>query len=242
MFEGIVTEHEVNECYNISVKEFERSGIQDLFKVVFRSSLRVFKNFFFFEQYVELPFVHAQAMSKFYTATCQAKELATEAKTTKDKTKDLNNEILLKKGEVLRLTEDFNRMQGSETKLKNEVEELKADNIEKDTHIVYLEGQVYEFVSSLEKAHGEAITAFKKSDEYKKGLNSDYAAGYEDFRVDAKETYPDLDFDSFKLLLATESSLLQTSSEDVNILDNANNEVTQDSSKSGGNAPSDLPK
>ena len=34
-------------------------------------------------------------------------ELATEAKTTKDKAKELNNEILLKKGEVLRLTEDF---------------------------------------------------------------------------------------------------------------------------------------
>ena len=46
-------------------------------------------------------------MSKFYTTTCQAKELATEAKTAKDKAKELSNEVLLKKGEVLRLTEDF---------------------------------------------------------------------------------------------------------------------------------------
>ena len=165
-------------------------------------------------------------MSKFYTATCQAKELATEAKTTKDKVKELNNEILLKKGEVNRLTEDFNCLQGSETKLKNEVEELKADNIKKDTRIVYLEGQVSEFVSSLEKARGEAIAAFKKFDEYKNRLDSHYVAGYEDFRADAKETFPDLDFDSFKLSLATESSLLQTSSEDINIMDDANNEVT----------------
>ena len=104
-------------------------------------------------------------MSKFYTITCQAKELTSEAKTTKDKVKELNNEILLKKGEVNRLTEDFNCLQGSETKLKNEVEELKADNIKKDTRIVYLEGQVSEFVSSLEKARGEAIAAFKKFDE-----------------------------------------------------------------------------
>ena len=168
-------------------------------------------------------------------------ELATEAKPTKDKAKELNNEILLKQGEVLRLTEDFNHLQGSETKLKNEVE-LKADNIEKDTRIVYLKGQVSEFVSSLEKACGEAIAAFKKFDEYKKGLDSHYATGYEDFRADAKETYPDLDFDSFRLPLAVESSLLQTSSEDVNILDDANNEVTQDSSKSRGNALSGLPK
>ena len=170
------------------------------------------------------------------------KELAAEAKTAKDKAKELNNEILLKKGEVLRLTEDFNRLQGSETKLKNEVEELKADNIEKDTRIVYLKGQIAEFVSSLEKAHGKAIAAFKKSDEHKKALDSHYAAGYEDFRANAKETYPELDFDSFKLPLATESSLLQTSSEDVNILDDATNEVTQDGSKSGGNASNGLPK
>ena len=120
--------------------------------------------------------------------------------------------------------------------MKNEVEELKADNIEKDTRIVYLEGQIAEFVSSLEKAREEAIAAFKKSDEYKNRLESHYAAGYEDFHADAKETYPKLDFDSFKLPLATESSLLQTSSEDVNILDDTTNEVTQDGSKSGGNA------
>ena len=148
-----------------------------------------------------------------------------EAKTAKDKAKELNNEILLKKGEVLRLTEDFNHLQGSETRLKNEVEELKADNIEKDTLIVYLEGQIAKFVSSLEKARGEAVAAFKKFDEHKKALDSHYAAGYEDFRADVKERYPKLDFDSFKLPLATENSLLQTSSEDVNILDNTNNEV-----------------
>ena len=172
-----------------------------------------------------------QAMSKFYTATCQAKELATEAKTAKDKAKELNNEVLLKKGEVLRLTEDFNHIQGSETKLKNEVEELKADNLEKDTRIVHLEGQISEFASSLEKAREEAITAFKKSDEYKNCLDSHYAAGYKDFRADAKEAYPDLEFNSFKLPLATESSLLQTSSEEVNIMDDANTKVTQDDPK-----------
>ena len=170
-------------------------------------------------------------MSKFYTATYQAKELAAKAKTAKDKAKELNNEILLKKGEVLRLTEDFNHLQGSETKLKNEVEELKADNLEKDTCIVHLEGHVCEFTSSLEKAREEAIAAFKKSNEYKNCLDSHYAARYEDFRANAKEAYPDLDFNSFKLPLATESSLLQTSSKDINIMDDANTEVTQDDPK-----------
>ena len=32
-FKGIVTDHELNECYNMLVKEFERSDIHDLFKV-----------------------------------------------------------------------------------------------------------------------------------------------------------------------------------------------------------------
>ena len=45
-FKRIVTKHEVNECYNMSVKEFERSGIHDLFKVSL--SLVLVCNFFFF--------------------------------------------------------------------------------------------------------------------------------------------------------------------------------------------------
>ena len=181
-------------------------------------------------------------MSKFYTSNCQAKELSEEAKTAKEKAKELNTEVLLKKGEVIRLTEDINRLQGNETRLKDEVEELRADVIEKDTRIAHLEGQVSEFASSLEKAREEAVVAFKKSDEYKNRLDSHYAAGFEDFRADAKDVFPDLDFDSFKLPLATESSLLQTSSEDVNVMDDANNEVSQDDPKSGGNAPSGLSK
>ena len=83
----------------------------------------------------------------------------------------------------------------------------------------------------MQKAREEFIAAFKRSNEYKNRLDSHYAAGYEDFRANAKEAYPDLDFSSFKHPLATESSLLQTSSEDVNIMDDANTEVNQDDPK-----------
>ena len=186
-------------------------------------------------------------MSKFYMVSSQAKELCDKAKTAKEKNKELNNEVLLKKGEVIKLTEDLNRLQGIETKLKDEVEELKADSIEKETSIAHLKGKVLEFSLSLEKAYEEAIVAFKKSDEYKNRLDSHYATGYEDFRADAKEAYPDLDFDSFKIPLATKSSLLPTSSKDVNVVNDATNEVTQDVTvaskddlKSGGDASNDL--
>ena len=140
------------------------------------------------------------------------------------------------------MTEDLNRLQGIETKLKNEVEELKAYAIEKETRIAHLEGQVSKFTSSLEKACGEVVVAFKKFDEYKNHLDSHYVAGYEDFCADAKEAFPELNFDTFKIPLATESSLLATSSEDVNVVDDANNKLTQDDPKSGGNAPSGLSK
>ena len=115
-------------------------------------------------------------MLKFYTASYQAKELCEEAKTAKEKAKELNTKVLLKKGEVIRLIEDLSRLQGIETKLKNEVEELKADAIEKETRIAHQEVQVSEFALSLERARGEAVVAFKKSDEYKNRLDSHYAA------------------------------------------------------------------
>ena len=111
-----------------------------------------------------------------------------------------------------------------------------------------MEGQISTFNLSLEKAREEAVTAFKKSDEYKNRLDSHYAAGYEDFCADTKEAFPDLDFDSLKIPLATESSLLPTSSEDVHVVDNTTNEVTQDATvvnkdvlKSGGDAAKGLP-
>ena len=49
-------------------------------------------------------------MSKFYTTSTQVKELCAEAKAAKEKSKELNNEVLLKKGVVIRLTEELNRL------------------------------------------------------------------------------------------------------------------------------------
>ena len=51
-FKGFITKHEVNACYNMSMKDFERSAIHDLFKVssfslslfYFLRNLRKFSN------------------------------------------------------------------------------------------------------------------------------------------------------------------------------------------------------
>ena len=81
-------------------------------------------------------------MEKFYTASSQAKELCDEAKAAKAKSKELKAKFLLKKGEVIRLTEELTRLQGIEKKLRNKVEELKADSIERETCINHLEVKV----------------------------------------------------------------------------------------------------
>ena len=82
----------------------------------------------------------------------------------------------------------------------------------------------------------KAIEAFKMSDEFTRRLDEQYAAGYEDFHFDANEAYPKMDFNVFKVPIAAE-----TSSEDVNIMDDASTEPSKDDSKSG-DAPSGLSK
>ena len=49
-------------------------------------------------------------MKKFYIASNQAKELCDEAKAFKAKNKELKDEFLLKKGEVIRLTEELTHL------------------------------------------------------------------------------------------------------------------------------------
>ena len=127
------------------------------------------------------------------------------------------------------------------------MEELKADSIEKETCITHLEVKVQEFTSSMEKAQKEAVTAFMRSNKFKTHLDCHYAVGYENFHTDAKEAYPEMDFDSFIIPTAIESSLLPTSSENVNMVDDASTEPVQDAldaskdnPKSRGDAPSGL--
>ena len=64
--------------------------------------------------------------------------------------------------------------------------------------------------------------------------------GFEDFCMDVLELFPEIDFNPIKLHVATESSLLQMSSEDINVEDDASTQPTNDDPKSGGDAPNGL--
>ena len=57
-------------------------------------------------------------------------------------------------------------------------------------------------------------------------LDHNYAAGFEDFRKDAIENFPKVDFSSIKLnLAAATSSLIQTGFDDVNVEDDADTQL-----------------
>ena len=82
---------------------------------------------------------------------------------------------------------------------------------------------------------------FKTSKYYTDLLDTNYVAGFEDFRMEAEECFPKFDFSSIKLNIGATSSLLQTScllqtnSEDVNIKDDATTHPTQDNPTYGDN-------
>ena len=123
------------------------------------------------------------------------------------------------------------------TELQNLIEELKTDVVEKDTCLDHLQKKNNELSTLLSKAKEDAVTEFKASKQYTDLLDANYAASFEDFRMDAMENFPEVYFSSIKLnLAAATSSLLQTSSKDVNVEDDATTQPPQD--EPNANTPS----
>ena len=63
-------------------------------------------------------------------------------------------------------------------------------------------------------------------------MDRNYVVGFEDFSMDAIEHFPRMDFSPIKLRIAAESSLLQMSSKDINVEDDASNQLAKDDPKS----------
>ena len=120
--------------------------------------------------------------------------------------------------------------------LRNLNEKLKTDVLEKDTCLDHLQKRNNELSALLEKAKGDAVAEFQASKQFTDLLDKNYAAGFEDFRLDTSENFPNLDFSSIKLNLgAATSSLIQMSSKDFNIEDDASTLPPPDDPKN--NAP-----
>lgn len=121
--------------------------------------------------------------------------------------------------ESSRRAEERTKLKDEVKELRNLVEKLKADAVEKDTHLDHLQKRSDELCTLLGKTREAAIREFKASNEFTELLDKNYAASFEDFPMDAIEYFPRVDLCPIKLCVAAESSLLQTSSEDLNIED-----------------------
>ena len=87
--------------------------------------------------------------------------------------------------------------------LQNLVEELRADIIEKDSRLDYLQKRNDELSTLLNKAKEDAVVEFRASKQFTDFLDTNYTAGFEDFRMDAMENFLEVDFSSIKLNLGT---------------------------------------
>ena len=92
--------------------------------------------------------------------------------------------------------------------LQNLVEELKANIVDNDTRLDHLQKRNDELSTLLKKAKQDDVLEFRASKPFTNLLDTNYAAGYEDIRMDAMENFPEVDFSSIKLNLGAISSLL----------------------------------
>ena len=154
-------------------------------------------------------------MSKFIAASRQATEL--------DKTRILLEKRIKEVKKESKVWAEVAAKAKEEAKeLRNLNEGLKMDILEKDTRLDHLQKRNNELSALLEKAKGDTVAEFQASKQFTDLLDKNYEARFEDFRLDTVENFPNLDFNAIKLNLgAATSSLLQTSSEDVNIEDDA---------------------
>ena len=75
--------------------------------------------------------------------------------------------------------------------LKNLIEELRANVIEKDIRLDHLQKRSDELCTLLGEAKGAAIKEFKVSNEFIVLLDRNYVVGFEDFRMDVIEHFPE---------------------------------------------------
>ena len=154
-------------------------------------------------------------MSKFITASRQATKLDKTSILLETTIKNVRDESKKWAGIAVEAKEKVAEQQ-------NLITELRADIVEKDTRLDHIQKKNDELSTFLSKAKEDAVVEFKASNAFTDLLDRNYAAGFEDFRMDAVENFPKVDFSSIKLNLnVATSSLLQTSSEDVNIEDDA---------------------
>ena len=78
--------------------------------------------------------------------------------------------------------------------LLNLVEDFRANIVENDTCLDYLQKRNDVLSTLLKKAKEDAMVEFRASKQFTGLLDTNYAAGFEDFRMNAMENFPGVDF------------------------------------------------
>ena len=105
--------------------------------------------------------------------------------------------------------------------LKNLVEELKVDVVEKDICLDHLQTEATSSAPFLETLEEQLLGSSRRPASSLTSWTRTTLRGFEDFHMDAIEHFLEVDFSPIKLHIAVESSLLQTSFEDINVEDDA---------------------
>ena len=93
-------------------------------------------------------------------------------------------------------------------KLQNLVKELKVDIVENDTCLDHLQKRNDELSTLLNKEKEDAVVKSRASKQFTDLLDTNYTAGFEDFRMNAMENFLEVDFSSIKLNLSATTSYL----------------------------------
>ena len=152
-----MTDTDVAACYNMSLKDFEHFGVHDLFKIC---KLFLFSFIYIYiyishlvskvDRYLRSNKIDLQAMSKFIAASRQATDL--------DKTRILlEKRVKEVKDESKRWVEVAAKAKEEIKELQNQIEELKADAIEKDTHLDHFQKRNDELSALLKKSKDDVV-------------------------------------------------------------------------------------
>ena len=132
----------------------------------------------------------------------QAHELDQTRVRLEAKIHDMEKESSRRVGERVKLEDEVKE-------LKNLVEELKADAVEKDTCLDHLQKRSDELCTLFGETKKATIREFKASSEFTNLLDRNYAASFEDFHIDTIEHFLGVDFNLIKLYTVAKRSLLR---------------------------------
>ena len=142
----------------------------------FFSSLTIYK-LNYSRPFILRPYLFVKAITKFMAASRQAYELDKQRVRLEVKIRDMEKESS-------RLAEVRAKLEDEAKELKNLIEELKVNAVEKDIRLDHLQKRSDELCTLLGETKEAAIMKPKASSKFTDLLDKNYNAGFEDFRMD----------------------------------------------------------